>query len=128
MLLLVAMLACGTDPAPPSGSPVERPTADPRPCDPGWSANTQVSVPGGVAVVERFDGRRRVGQLVVPLDEVVGLEHERVAHRCSAIYLHLADGRRLLFDAAHVDLGPRTLRLAELVGLDTDAVAGVPLP
>lgn len=128
MLLLVAMWACGTEPAPPSGSPPVDPATDPPPCDPAWSTNTRVSVPGGVAVVERFDGRRLVGQVVVPLDQVVGLEHQRVAHRCNAIYLHLADGRRLLFDDAHVDLGPRTHRLAELVGLDADAISEVQAP
>jgi len=123
MFLLVAMLACGPEPASLVGSPPGDPTE--RPCDPALSTNTRVSVPTGVAVVDRFSGPRRVDHLVVPLDEVVGLEHRRLPHRCSASYLHLADGRRLLFDDAAVDLGPRTQRLAELVGLGPEQVSEV---
>lgn len=125
MLLLVAMLACGPTPTPSAGSQRLPRTEEPLPCDPNLSTTTRVSVPTGVAVVDRFEGQRLVGHVVVALEDVVGLEHRRVPPRCSAIYLHLADGRRLLFDDATVDLGARTRRLAEFVGIDPAAVAEV---
>lgn len=148
MLLCLAMLACSTPqaPTPPAAAPaepvavveeavfVEEQAPPSVNCDGAFTTNTRVSIPRGTVVIDRFEGHERTERITLQLAEITRLEHELQAvslaplasgeeRRCSAIFLVLADGRRILFDEDPVaDLEPRARRLAETMSLPLEVV------
>ncbi len=94
----------------------------PVPCSGDSTANTEVSLPRKLVVVDRFwvNGHRDTRR--VPLADVQALVHtssvagDDGAVPCSALWLEL-DGARVLYqDERSVDLRPRGQRMAEALG------------
>lgn len=94
----------------------------PVPCSGDSTANTEVSLPRGVVVVDRFwvNGHRDTRR--VPLADVQALvlttsiAGEQGAEPCSAVWLELDAARVLYQDERSVDLQPRAQRMAEALG------------
>lgn len=89
--------------------PVEAPCARP------YKANTNLSLAEEEAVIERFhpDGRRE--REVLPFGRIERLSIETTP-ACSAIYVHLKDGERILFEDGPTSLEARATTLASYFG------------
>lgn len=94
------------------------------PCARGYQANTELSLPEGVAVVVRFfpDGRQeRVRTLV---SDIEAIEYSRRDGPCSAIHLRRTDGTRLLFEDGVKPLDERATTLGAYLGKPVEGVPG----
>lgn len=99
------------------GAPVE------LPCEREYAVNTQLSIPDGVAIVDRFyaDGTRE--RVATPLTEIERIEYVDAelddGRHCGAILLRKTDGAALLFeDETEGDLRARARTLARYMSKD----------
>ncbi|MCB9679236.1 MAG: hypothetical protein H6737_29300 [Alphaproteobacteria bacterium] len=100
---------------------VVRAEVEETPCHRGYQANTQLSVPDRMAVIERFyaDGKRE--RVETPLADIERVElqvSELDGKRCSAIVLRKTDGMALLFEDDAGDLRARAETLARFMEKD----------
>lgn len=89
------------------------------PCARGYEVNTKLSLPDGLAIVDRFyeDGKRE--RVETPLGEIERLEYlvsqMEDGRRCTAIVLRKTDGAALLFEDDEGDLRERAETLARFM-------------
>lgn len=95
-------------------------TAEDKPCSGEYTANTQVSVPRKLVVVDRFMKSGERDTLKVDMDDITGVEVERVVEGdtvCSVIWMRKKDGTRFLFFYDDVvDLTQRAYKVANTMG------------
>jgi len=90
-----------------------------RPCARGYQVNTQLSLPDGLAIIDRFyaDGKRE--RIETPLTEIERIEYlvsqMEDGRRCTAIVLRKTDGAALLYEDDRTDLRERAETLARFM-------------
>ena len=97
------------------------PVPDDQPCSGEYTANTQLSLARKLVVVDRFFRAGERETVRVELEDIDKIDYELqqldTGERCSAIFLHLADGRRIIFaDDTSVELKDRAYKLGRDVG------------
>ena len=103
------------------------------PCSRGYQANTQLSVPSGQVVIERFyaDGTRE--RVETPITDIAHLEYQVTelsdGRRCGAILLRKTDGDAVVFEDTVVSADQDAMPLrdrAETVARYLDRTLVVP--
>ena len=103
------------------GSLEVTPVPDDQPCSGEYTANTQLSLARKLVVVDRFFRAGERETVRVELEDIDKIDYELQqldsGERCSAIFLHLADGRRIVFaDDRAIELKDRAYKLGQDIG------------
>lgn len=92
------------------------PLPDDAPCNGEYTANTQLSLARELVVIDRFYRTSERETVRIELDDIDKIDYELQqlddGTRCSAIFLHTKDGRRVVFaDDTSVELKERAYKL-----------------
>lgn len=94
-----------------------------QPCRRGYTANTQVSLVAGLAILDKFHADGTRDRVETPIAEIKSLALSDTSladgKRCSAIVFHLEDGSSMIFeDAVDTSLRGRASTLAGFLKKD----------